>query len=99
MGQVPQHVLLQHQQNAVGQLVGNQPSVLPGPAGGQSSLAASESMAGLRSSSSPSNQLDPAQQSQLNMIGNMNSQIAAGNAGAQLQDESADSAAAGTGGP
>ena len=55
--------------------------------------------AGLRSSNSPSNQLDPAQQSQMNMIGNMNNQVAAGNAGAQLQDEGSDNAAAGTGGP
>ena len=83
----------------MGQLAGNQSSALPGSTGVQAPLAASENMAGLRSSNSPSNQLDPAQQSQMNMIGNMNNQVAAGNAGAQLQDEGSDNAAAGTGGP
>ena len=64
MGQVPQHVLLAHQQNAVGHLVGNQPSALPGSAGGPNSLGPNDNLTALRSSNSPANPLDPAQQSQ-----------------------------------
>lgn len=83
MGQLPQHVLLAHQQNAVGHLIANQSSVLPGSVGGQAPLGPNDHMAALRSSNSPPNQLDPSQQAQMNMMGNVNSQIAAGNAGSQ----------------